>query len=100
MPPRISRVFYSTLPVLGGCLTIHHRLSDLNHRNVVLIFVGAGKSKIKVQTNLVLGGRSLLGWQMDRHLVAVSSQGRKEGARSLVSDITNILILSDQVPHF
>lgn len=53
-----------------------------------------------MQTNLVLGGRSLLGWQMDGHLVAVSSQGRKEGARSLVSDITNILILSDQVPHF
>lgn len=59
------RVFCRALPVLGGCLTSYHRRSDSNRRNEFLLFLGAGKSKAKVQTPLVAGGSSLPGLQTD-----------------------------------
>lgn len=65
---------------IGAAVTAYHRLGGENDRQVVLTVLEAGKSKIKVLTDLVLGEALFLASR--QHLLAVSSHGGSRGVSS------------------
>ena len=55
----------------------HHTLRTLNKKHLLLTFLEAGKSKIKVLANVVPGGSPLFGLQMDALLLCPHMAGRE-----------------------